>query len=200
MNNIVPQDYNIGLKDRIKLKGHRPMAIWFTGLSGSGKSTIANAVEQKLVERSVHVYALDGDNIRGGLNSNLGFSETDRTENLRRIAEVTKLFLDSGTLVLSAFISPLRSDRKMVAEIVGEPNFIEVFVNTSLEECERRDVKGLYKKARAGEIKNFTGIDAPYEAPAHPDVVINTELETIEESAAKVVDFLMPIIKLKNNE
>lgn len=200
MNNIVPQDYNIGLKDRIKLKGHRPVAIWFTGLSGSGKSTIANAVEQKLVERSVHVYALDGDNIRGGLNSNLGFSEADRTENLRRIAEVTKLFLDSGTLVLSAFISPLRSDRKMVAEIVGEPNFIEVFVNTSLEECERRDVKGLYKKARAGEIKNFTGIDAPYEAPAHPDVVINTELETIEESAAKVVDYLMPIIKLKNNE
>ncbi len=200
MNNIIPQKYTVGLKDRMQLKGHRPLVVWFTGLSGSGKSTLANIIEKKLVEMGIHVYPLDGDNIRGGLNNNLGFSEEDRTENLRRIAEVIKLFLDSGTVVLSAFISPLRSDRQMVAQIVGEVNFIEVFVNTSLEECERRDVKGLYKRARAGEIKNFTGIDAPYEAPLHPEVIINTEIETIDESAAKVVNFILPIIKLNKNE
>lgn len=198
--NVIPQVYEVGLKDRSSLKAHRPLVIWFTGLSGSGKTTIANHVEQVLLEHKIHTYSLDGDNIRGGLNCNLGFSEEDRTENLRRIAEVAKLFLDSGTVVLSAFISPLQSDRDRIAEIIGEENFIEVFVNTTLEECERRDVKGLYRKARKGEIKNFTGIDAPYEAPVSPEIILNTEQESVEESATKVVEYIRPKLKYIGNE
>lgn len=197
MSNIIPQDYHVNREKRGVQKGHNPLVIWFTGLSGSGKSTIANLVEKQLFEQGIHTYTLDGDNIRGGLNSNLGFSEEDRTENLRRIAEVAKLFFDSGAVVLSAFITPLESDRKMIREIVGKKDFVEVFVNTSVEECEKRDVKGLYKKARAGEIENFTGISAPFEKPENPEVLINTEEETIEKSAQKVLDFIQPKLQLK---
>ena len=168
MNNIVPHTFNVDRKDRNTLKGHKSIVVWFTGLSGSGKSTLANMVEKELFDRSVHTFALDGDNVRGGLNNNLGFSRDDREENLRRVAEVAKLFLNSGTVVIASFISPLNSDRNFIKEIIGDEDFVEVFVNTPLEVCEARDVKGLYKKARAGEIKNFTGIDAPYEAPSLP--------------------------------
>jgi adenylylsulfate kinase len=170
--------------------------LWFTGLSGSGKSTIADRTEQMLWADGVHTYLLDGDNIRMGLNKGLGFSDADRNENLRRIAEVAKLFLDAGIVVLSAFVSPLKKDRDMVREIVGAEHFVEVFVDTSLEECERRDVKGLYKKAREGMISNFTGISAPYEAPQHADVVIRTEIQTIDEAAASIKNFLFKKIKI----
>lgn len=200
MNNIIPQDYTISKKDRSELNGHKPLVVWFTGLSGSGKSTIANLVEKELHEKGIHTYSLDGDNIRSGLNKDLGFSEEDRTENLRRIAEVAKLFLDSGCVVLSAFITPLNSDRDVIMNIVGEKNFLEVFVNTSVEECERRDVKGLYKKARAGEIKNFTGISSPFEEPVNPGVKINTEVETKEQSAQKVLKHIQHKLRLKHNE
>lgn len=190
--NIVPQPYIIERAQRAKQKGHKSLVIWFTGLSGSGKSTIANALEKELFDQNIHTYALDGDNIRGGLNKNLGFSEEDRTENLRRIAEVAKLFLDSGIVVLSAFISPLRSDRQLIKEIIGAADFIEVFVDTPLEECERRDVKGLYKKARAGEIRNFTGIDAPYETPAEPQLLIETQKETVQDAVQKLLNYIQP--------
>ncbi len=200
MNNIIPQHYFITSKERTLIKQHKPLVIWFTGLSGSGKSTIANLVEKKLFERGIHTYSLDGDNIRGGLNSNLGFNQEDRTENLRRIGEVAKLFLDSGTVVLSAFITPLESDRELIKNIIGASNFVEVFVNTSLKECERRDVKGLYAKARAGEIKNFTGINAPFEIPSNPEVILETEKENIEESAQKVLDKIEPKLRLDKDE
>lgn len=200
MNNIIPQDYTITAAMRSELKKQRPLVIWFTGLSGSGKSTIANLVEKELFQNGIHTYSLDGDNIRGGLNRDLGFSEEDRTENLRRIAEVAKLFLDSGCIVLSAFITPLNSDRDLIKNIVGKENFVEVFVNTSVEECERRDVKGLYKKARSGEIQNFTGISAPFEKPDAPKIKINTEAETKEQSAQKVLKLFEPQLRLKHNE
>lgn len=196
MNNIVPQEYIISGDLRGKLKDHKAMVVWFTGLSGSGKSTIANLVEKELYAHKVHTYALDGDNIRGGLNKNLGFSAEDRAENLRRIAEVSRLFVESGTVVIAAFIAPLQKDRDHLKNIIGENNFVEIFVNTSLEECERRDVKGLYKKARAGEIQNFTGISAPYETPVNPDIIVSTENEPIEESVNKIISFLKPKLKL----
>lgn len=198
MNNITPQEYIISGDLREKLKEHRAMVVWFTGLSGSGKSTIANLVEKELYANKVHTYALDGDNIRGGLNNNLGFTPEDRRENLRRIAEVSKLFVESGTVVIAAFIAPLQKDRDLLKDIIGEENFVEIFINTSLEECERRDVKGLYKKARAGEIQNFTGISAPYESPVNPDIIISTENETIEESVNKIISFLKPKLKLND--
>ena len=200
MNNIIPQDYIIDRETRTRLKGHRPLVIWFTGLSGSGKSTIANIVEKELYHLKIHTYTLDGDNIRGGINKDLGFSESDRTENLRRVAEVARLFIETGEVVLSAFITPLGSDRELVRGIVGENNFVEVFINTSVEECERRDIKGLYRKARAGEIRNFTGITAPFEKPTNPGVEIKTEEETIERSAQKVLDHIFPKILLNHNE
>ena len=200
MNNIVPQEYNVTRNCRGAIKGHHPLVVWFSGLSGSGKSTLANLVEKELHGKGIHTYSLDGDNIRGGLNSNLGFSEDDRTENLRRIAEVAKLFVDSGTLIIAAFISPLESDRELIKKIIGEENFIGVFVDTSVEECERRDVKGLYKKARAGEIQNFTGISAPYEKPLDFDVVINTESSGIEESVDRIMNFIEPKLRLDLNE
>ncbi len=199
MSNIIPQDYYVSREKRSVQKGHNPLVIWFMGLSGSGKSTIANLVEKQLFEQGIHTYSLDGDNIRGGLNSNLGFSEEDRTENLRRIAEVAKLFLDSGAVVLSAFITPLESDREMIQKIIGKGDFVEVFVDTSVEECESRDVKGLYKKARKGEIQNFTGISAPFEKPKNPEVLINTEGQSIEESARQVLEYIQPKLKLRND-
>lgn len=200
MNNLVPQPYSITRILRSELKGHKPYVVWFIGLSGSGKSTIANAVEKKLFHQGIHTYTLDGDNIRGGLNKNLGFSKKDRAENIRRIAEVSKLFLDAGNVVLSAFITPLESDRETVRKIIGLENYLEIFVKASVEECEKRDVKGLYKKARQGEIKDFTGISAPFEVPLNPDVILDTEAENIEESARKVLNHIISRISIKENE
>lgn len=187
MENIIPHNFQIGKSERNKLNGHSSFLVWFTGLSGSGKSTLANQVEKELFKQGIRTFSLDGDNVRRGLNNNLGFSKEDRHENLRRIAEVSKLFVESGTVVIASFISPLKEDREMIRKIIEEENFFEVFVNTSMEECERRDVKGLYKKARAGEIKNFTGIDAPYENPEDPDIEIKTELENLEEAIKRIV-------------
>lgn len=200
MNNIIPQNYSIDLEKRSTLKGHKPLVIWLTGLSGSGKSTIANQVEKALFEKGIHTYTLDGDNLRRGLNKDLGFTEEERTENLRRTGEVTKLFLDSGTVVISSFITPLKSDRKMIRSIVEKHTFIEVFVNTSLEECERRDIKGLYQKARAGEIEDFTGISAPYEAPKNPEITIDTEKETLTEAVQKILNYIHPKLRHQTNE
>lgn len=160
--------------------------IWFTGLSGSGKSTIANQLERKLHDLKIRTYSLDGDNIRSGLNKDLSFSEKDRTENIRRIAEIARLFVDAGILTIAAFITPQRSDQREVLKIVGRENLVEVFVNTPLEVCEKRDVKGLYHKARQGEIKNFTGISSPFEIPEEPDIEVRTEYETVEESVERI--------------
>ena len=170
--NILWHDSRINKQQRAKLKHQKPSVIWFTGLSGSGKSTLANALELKLYEMGVHTYLLDGDNIRHGLNHDLGFSQEDRVENIRRIGEVAKLFVDSGTILLTAFISPFQNDRNLVRNLVEEDEFIELFVDTPLEVCEQRDPKGLYKKARDGKIKNFTGIDSPYEKPLNPELHI----------------------------
>ena len=197
MNNIVPHIFNVERKDRNKQKGHKSLVVWFTGLSGSGKSTLANMVEKKLFDQGIHTFSLDGDNVRGGINNNLGFSREDREENLRRIAEVAKLFVDSGAIVIASFISPLESDRNVVKKIIGEEDFIEVFVNTPLEVCESRDVKGLYKKARAGEIKNFTGIDAPYEDPKSPEIEVKTDLEKAEKSVDRIVEYLMNKLEIQ---
>ncbi len=188
--NIVWYQTSITKEDRRKQTGQKSVIVWFTGLSGSGKSTLSNAVEVELFKQNVRTYLLDGDNIRSGLNKNLGFTEEDRKENIRRIGEVAKLFVDSNTIVLTAFISPFESDREMVRELVEEEEFIEIYVKASLETCESRDPKGLYKKARSGEIKNFTGIDSPYEAPSNPELVVDTEHESIEECTQKVVQFL----------
>ncbi len=186
MSNIIPQQFSINKKERNLKNKHNSMVIWFTGLSGSGKSTIANSLEKELFKNGIQTFSLDGDNVRGGLNKGLSFSKEDRQENLRRIAEVTKLFIDAGIVVVASFISPLREDREFIKKIVGEENFIEVFVNTSLEECERRDVKGLYKKARKGEIENFTGISAPYEEPNDADIEIKTEEMSIENAVKSI--------------
>lgn len=184
--NVVAHTFNVTKNKRAEMKNQRPLLLWFTGLSGSGKSTIANAVEKKLCESNRHTYSLDGDNVRLGLNSNLSFSAEDRTENIRRIAEVSNLMVDAGLIVIASFVSPYSVDRAKVKEIVGADNFVEVYVNTSIEECERRDVKGLYKKARAGEILNFTGINAPYEAPVNTDIEIDT-LKTSVDEAVKII-------------
>jgi len=176
---------------RERLNNHKGVCIWYTGLSGSGKSTIAVRVEEKLFEMGVHTYILDGDNIRKGLNKNLGFSPEDRTENIRRIGEVSKLFVDAGIIVGTAFISPYRKDRDEVRELLKEGKFIEVYVNADIETCEKRDPKGLYKKARTGEIKEFTGISAPYEEPLKPEIIINTTEENdIDKNAEKVIRYL----------
>ncbi|EDM43224.1 hypothetical protein SCB49_12134 [unidentified eubacterium SCB49] len=190
MKNIVKHSFEITNNERSQLKGHRSLMIWFTGLSGSGKSTIANALEIALFKRNIHTYILDGDNVRGGLNKNLTFAPDDRTENIRRIAEVGKLMIDAGLVVLSAFVSPYLKDREEVRKTVGDHNFIEVYINTPIEECEKRDVKGLYAKARNGEIKDFTGISAPYEAPVNPEIELNTKELTIEESVDKILDII----------
>ncbi|MEY4949772.1 MAG: adenylylsulfate kinase [Pseudomonadota bacterium] len=188
--NIVWHPGQVTRDDRQRITGHRGCTVWFTGLSGSGKSTIAVAVEKSLWDRGVRSYILDGDNIRHGLNNDLGFSPEDRTENIRRIGEVAKLFTDGGVLNLTAFISPYRSDRDRVRSIMGEGDFIEVHVDCPVEECERRDVKGLYAKARAGKIPEFTGISAPYEAPEKPELVLETAKLSEEQSVAKVLEYL----------
>ena len=188
--NIVWQPMKVTKEDRRRLNGHGSCVLWFTGLSGSGKSTLATEVEKELYQRGVRTYVLDGDNIRHGLNRDLGFGKDDRKENIRRIGEVAKLFVDAGIVTLTAFISPYREDRDMVRALFKEGEFIEIYVRCSLEECERRDPKGLYQKARRGEIRDFTGISAPYEEPANPELVVDTERETVEESVGKVLDFL----------
>jgi len=188
--NITWHEGQVTRKDRERLLAQRGATLWLTGLSGSGKSTVAVAAEQALIERGHLAYVLDGDNIRHGLNKNLGFSPADRTENIRRIAEVAKLFTDCGTLVLTSFISPYRADRDAARAIFGEGDFIEVFVSTSLETCEARDPKGLYQKARAGQIPEFTGISAPYEAPERPELVLDTGVLSVEESVATLIRYL----------
>ena len=196
--NIVKHSYSVNRDSRKKLKQHKSILLWFTGLSGSGKSTIANCVEQELHKNSIHTYTLDGDNIRKGLNSDLSFSPKDRSENIRRIAETAHLMIDAGLVVLAAFVSPYRNDRDHIRNIVGGDNMVEIFINTSVEECERRDVKGLYKKARKGEIKNMTGISAPYEPPLHPDIQINTEKVTIIDATKQIINFINPKLILQN--
>ena len=188
--NIVWHDHHVTKAERSDIKSQKPCILWFTGLSGSGKSTVANAVESKLLELNKHTYLLDGDNIRMGLNKGLGFSDEDRVENIRRIGEVSKLFVDAGTIVLTAFISPFQKERDAVRELVERGEFIEVFVDTPLEVCESRDPKGLYKKARNGEIPNFTGISSPYEAPTKPEIHIINDNISIEDVAQKVIDYL----------
>lgn len=194
--NIISHLYKVSKKDRFEANNHNSFLIWFTGLSGSGKSTIANIVEQELWKKGIKTYTLDGDNIRKGLNKDLSFSPLDRAENIRRIAEVSNLMIDAGIVVLAAFVSPYKKDRENIKNIVKDTNFVEVYVNTSIQECERRDVKGLYKKARAGEIKNFTGISAPYEVPVHPDVEVNTEDLSIDESVKKIIKYITPKLSL----
>jgi len=186
----VTQNYKITKTQRETLHGHKAYLLWFTGLSGSGKSTLANLVEIELHKKGLSTYILDGDNVRQGINKDLSFTPQDRSENIRRIAEISNLMLDAGVLTLAAFVSPYIKDREAVKQIVGPDNIIEIYVNTSLVECERRDVKGLYKKARAGEIKNMTGISAPYQAPIHPDLEIITGGQTIQQSVAVIMQFL----------
>jgi adenylylsulfate kinase len=189
--NITWSDGDVNHEARIQRNGHKAAILWFTGLSGSGKSTLAQAVERELFLRRIHTYVLDGDNIRFGLNRDLGFSPEDRTENIRRIGEVANLMMDAGTICLTAFISPYRVDRQSSRKIAPEGSFIEVYTKCSLEECERRDPKGLYKKARAGEIPEFTGISAPYHAPENAEIVVETDKTSLEECVAQVVNYLL---------
>jgi adenylylsulfate kinase len=188
--NVVWHQGAVTREDREQLNGHKGCTVWLTGLSGSGKSTIAVDLEKRLCERGVRSYILDGDNIRHGLNKNLGFSPEDRTENIRRIGEVAKLFTDAGAVTLTAFISPYRADRDQVRALMKAGDFIEVYVDCPVEVCEQRDVKGLYKKARAGEIKEFTGISAPYEAPHSPELTIKTSEQSVEQSARQILVYL----------
>jgi adenylylsulfate kinase len=188
--NIVWHQGAVTRADRERLNGHKGCCVWLTGLSGSGKSTIAVALEKALCDRGVRTFILDGDNIRHGLNKNLGFSPADRTENIRRIGEVAKLFTDAGTVALTAFISPYRADRDQVRAVMQDGDFVEVLVDCPLEVCEQRDVKGLYQKARAGQIPEFTGISAPYEAPLKPELTVKTGSQTVEQSAQQILGYL----------
>lgn len=185
-------------KDREALLKQKGIMIWFTGLSGSGKSTLAIALERELYKQGILCRILDGDNIRSGINNNLGFSEADRTENIRRIAEVSKLFVDCGIVTIAAFISPTHAIRRMASEIIGEDDFLEVYVSTPIEECERRDVKGLYAKARRGEIKEFTCISSPFEAPEHPFISIDTSRQSLADSVKVLLEAVSP--KITGNE
>ncbi|TDN79220.1 adenylylsulfate kinase [Salegentibacter sp. 24] len=187
----------MGKEQRNKLNEHNSFVVWFTGLSGSGKSTLANMVEKLLFEQKVRTFVLDGDSLRKGLNKDLEFSLKEREENLRIAAEVAKILVSAGSVVLASFISPREKNRELVKEIIGKENFMDIFVNTPLEICEKRDVKGLYKKARAGEIKNFTGIDSPYEKPINPVIEINTEKEDLENAAKRIVKLLQEKLELK---
>ena len=188
--NTTKYQFTVSQSDREKLHKHKAFLIWFTGLSGSGKSTIANALENELHTRNISTYSLDGDNIRQGINKDLGFSAEHRTENIRRIAEVAHLFVDAGLVTIASFVSPFLKDREDVKKIVGSDKTIEIYVSTSLEECERRDVKGLYKKARKGEITNMTGISAPYEKPLNADLEIDTERQSVEDSVQAILQLI----------
>lgn len=197
--NIYPIfDRMLGRQDKESLLRQHSVMIWFTGLSGSGKSTIAIALERELHKRGLLCRILDGDNIRTGINNNLGFSEADRVENIRRIAEVSKLFIQTGIITIAAFISPSNEIREMAASIIGKEDFLEIYVNTPIEECERRDVKGLYAKARRGEIKDFTGVSAPFEVPLHPALSLDTSVLTVEESVNRLLDLILPKVKIEN--
>ncbi|NPB04763.1 MAG: adenylyl-sulfate kinase [Aquificae bacterium] len=187
---VIPHKGRISKADRQRLKGHKSCIVWFTGLSGSGKSTIAHALEEELYKRGVHTYVLDGDNVRTGLNKDLGFSEEDRRENIRRLGEVAKLFVDAGIITLVAAISPYKRDREFVRNLVEPGEFVEVYVRCPVEVCETRDPKGLYKKARQGIIKNFTGIDAPYEEPENPEILIESDKESVQNAVLKIIKFL----------
>lgn len=196
-NNIYPIfDRMLGREDKEALLKQRSVMVWFTGLSGSGKSTIAIALERELHKRGLLCRILDGDNIRSGINNILGFSVEDRVENIRRIAEVSKLFIDTGVITIAAFISPNNELREMASTIIGKDNFLEIYVNTPIEECERRDVKGLYAKARKGEIKDFTGVSAPFEAPEHPALSLDTSVLSLEESVNKLLELILPKVKV----
>ena len=188
--NTIYHNATVTRERRNELNGHKSVVIWFTGLSGSGKSTLAHLVEEKLHNLDCRTFVLDGDNVRHGLSSNLSFSDDDRKENIRRIGEAAKLMMEAGIIAITAFISPFKKDRNLVRKLLPQGDFIEIFCKASLEICESRDVKGLYKRARAGEIKNYTGIDSAYESPNNPELVIDTDCESLEESVAKVMDFL----------
>ena len=192
--NLFPQFFDITRKDREALKAQQGKVIWFTGLSGSGKSTLANALEHVLHQAGKHTYILDGDNIRQGLNKDLGFSDADRVENIRRIAEVARLMADAGLIVITAFISPFKKEREMARNLIGSEHFLEVYVSTSLAVCEERDPKGLYKKARAGQIPEFTGISSPYEAPLNPELVVATATQSKTASLTALVNFVRPLL------
>lgn len=189
-NHITWHDTSITVQERRGRNGHHSFVLWFTGLSGSGKSTIANALAAELFSQNIHTYVLDGDNIRHGLNKDLGFSDDDRKENIRRIAEVSKLFVDNGTIAITAFISPFREDREQARAILPQDEFIEVYIKCPLQACEERDPKGLYKKARNGEIPAFTGIDSPYEEPVNPELIIDTDGLSVQQSVAQIVQYL----------
>jgi len=197
--NIVYHNATVTRQRREKLNNHKSVVIWFTGLSGSGKSTLAHSVEEELHKLACKTFVLDGDNVRHGLSSNLTFSDDDRKENIRRIGETAKLMMEAGVIAITAFISPFREDRDAVRGLLSQDDFIEIYCNASLEVCESRDVKGLYKRARAGEIKNYTGIDSPYEEPANPELVVNTGDEPLEESVTKVIEYLKSKNILNNN-
>jgi adenylylsulfate kinase len=188
--NVTLHRHSINKEKRSSIKNQKPCIIWFTGLSGSGKSTIANELENKLIELNKHTYLLDGDNIRMGLNKDLGFCENDRAENIRRIGEMSKLFIDSGLIVLTAFISPFQKERDFVRSLVGDYEFVEVFIDTPLDVCESRDPKGLYQKARRCEINNFTGISSPYEAPLTPEIHIKNDKISIEDAVEKIMNYM----------
>ncbi|MFM2483463.1 adenylyl-sulfate kinase [Celerinatantimonas sp. YJH-8] len=192
-SDVVWHQGSVSYLERQQLNQHKPVLLWYTGLSGSGKSTIANAVDRLLFERHVHSYVLDGDNVRHGLNGDLGFSDLDRIENIRRISEVAKLMLDAGLVVSTAFISPFISDREQARQLVGPEYFVEVFVDTPLSVCEQRDPKGLYQKARAGEIKNFTGIDSAYQPPENPGIHLKTAQQDVTQCAQQVIDTLLKL-------
>mgnify|MGYP003976134345 FL=1 len=188
--NTIYHNATVSRQRRERLSNHKSVIIWFTGLSGSGKSTLAHSVEEELYKLNCRTFVLDGDNVRHGLSSNLTFSDDDRKENIRRIGEAAKLMMEAGVIAITAFISPFKKDRNLVRQLLSQGDFIEIYCNASLEVCESRDVKGLYQCARSGEIKNYTGIDSPYEAPDNPELVIDTDSESLEESVTKVIDLL----------
>ena len=190
MNNIIKQEYTINRRDYEKRNRHKSFVLWFTGLSGSGKSTIANALNNKLFDLDIHSIVLDGDNTRIGINKDLSFSKKDRAENIRRVSEISKLFIDKGQIAITAFISPFTRDREIASGIISKNNFIEVFIDCPIEECEKRDVKGLYKKAKEGLIKDFTGISSPFESPKNPDIHLNTENQNLTVSVDLILKYL----------
>ena len=189
-SNVIYHQASVTRRRRNKLNNHRSIVLWFTGLSGSGKSTLAHALEEKLFQKGCKTFVLDGDNVRHGLNSNLDFSETGRTENIRRISEVSKLMLESGLIVMTAFISPFNKDRNDARKLISNDDFIEIYCKASLETCETRDIKGFYKRARKGEIKNYTGIDSPYQVPENPELIIDTDNQKLEESVSTILSYL----------